>query len=57
MSIPALDLKQFDHDKLECTGGQILNFQNTFVSACNEIQIRLEIQDRHFFSEVKSQWD
>ena len=33
--------------KSECTGDQILNFQNTFDRACDEI--RMEIQTEHFF--------
>jgi hypothetical protein len=36
----------------ECTGGQILNFQNTFNRACDEI--KMEIQTEHFFGNLIS---
>ena len=51
--LPALGLTQSVHEpSSECTGAQILNFQNTFDRPCDEI--RIEIQTENFFRNLIS---
>jgi hypothetical protein len=44
--LPALGLTQSVHEpSSECTGAQILNFQNTFDRPCDEIRIEIQTEN------------